>query len=31
LEDNKPTGVKGKLINKIFIAPTMGPWIQIEC
>jgi large subunit ribosomal protein L1 len=25
LEDNKPTGVKGKLINKIFIAPTMGP------
>ena len=31
LEDNKPTGVKGKLIKKIFIAPTMGPGIQIEC
>jgi len=30
LEDNKPTGVKGKLIKKIFIAPTMGPGIQIE-
>ena len=31
LEDNKPTGVKGKLIKKVFIAPTMGPSIQIEC
>ncbi|MCX6824612.1 MAG: 50S ribosomal protein L1 [candidate division SR1 bacterium] len=31
LEENKPTGVKGKLIKKIFIAPTMGPGIQIEC
>jgi large subunit ribosomal protein L1 len=31
LEDNKPAGVKGKLIKKIFIAPTMGPWIQVEC
>ena len=31
LEDNKPAGVKGKLIKKIFIAPTMGPGIQIEC
>jgi len=30
LEDNKPTGVKGKLIKRIFIAPTMGPGIQIE-
>lgn len=30
LEDNKPTGVKGKLIKKIYIAPTMGPGIQIE-
>lgn len=25
LEENKPTGVKGKLIKKVFIAPTMGP------
>ncbi len=30
LEENKPTGVKGKLIKKVFIAPTMGPGIQIE-
>lgn len=30
LEDNKPTGVKGKLIKKVYIAPTMGPWIQIQ-
>ena len=30
LEDNKPTGVKGKLIKKVFIAPTMGPGIQIQ-
>lgn len=30
LEDNKPTGVKGKLIKKIYIAPTMGPGIQIQ-
>jgi large subunit ribosomal protein L1 len=30
LEDSKPAGVKGKLIKKIFIAPTMGPGIQIE-
>ncbi len=30
LEDNKPTGVKGKLIKKIYIASTMGPGIQIE-
>lgn len=29
LEENKPSGVKGNLIKKIFIAPTMGPWIQI--
>ncbi|EKD24954.1 MAG: 50S ribosomal protein L1 [uncultured bacterium (gcode 4)] len=31
LEENKPVGVKGKLMKKIFIAPTMGPGIQIEC
>jgi len=30
LEDNKPAGVKGKLIKKVFIAPTMWPGIQIE-
>jgi len=31
LEDSKPTGVKGKLIKRAFIAPTMGPGIQIVC
>lgn len=30
LEDNKPTGVKGKLIKRVYIAPTMGPGITIE-
>lgn len=30
LEDNKPAGVKGKLIKKAFIAPTMGPGIRID-
>ncbi len=30
LEDNKPTGVKGKLIKKIYLAPTMGPGIEIS-
>lgn len=30
LEDSKPAGVKGKLIKRIFLAPTMGPGIQIE-
>jgi len=30
LEDNKPSGVKGKLIKRIFIAPTMGPGIQVS-
>lgn len=30
LEDNKPTGVKGKLIKRIYIAPTMGPGIQVQ-
>lgn len=30
VEDNKPTGVKGKLIKKVVIAPTMGPGVQVE-
>lgn len=30
LEDNKPVGVKGKLIKRIYIAPTMGPGIQVS-
>ena len=31
LEDNKPTGVKGKLVKRIYLASTMWPWIKIEC
>jgi len=30
VEDNKPSGIKWKLIKKIVIAPSMGPGIQIE-
>ena len=30
IEENKPTGVKGKLIKKVVIASTMSPGIQIE-
>jgi large subunit ribosomal protein L1 len=29
IEENKPSGVKGKLIKKIVIAPTMGAGITI--
>lgn len=31
LEENKPVGVKGKLIKKAVLSTTMGPGIQIEC
>lgn len=30
LIENKPSGVKGKLINKIVLAPTMGPWVPLN-
>jgi len=30
INNNKPTGVKGKLIKKIVISPSMGPAIQIQ-
>lgn len=30
VNDNKPAGVKGKLIKKIVVATTMGPGIQLE-
>lgn len=30
VEESKPTWIKGKLIKKIVIAPTMGPGIQIS-
>lgn len=30
LEDNKPAGVKGKLVKKVVLSPTMGPGVQVE-
>ena len=30
LNSNKPAGVKGKLIKKVNIAPTMGPSVQVD-
>lgn len=30
IEENKPSGIKAKLIKKIVIAPTMGIWIQVD-
>ncbi|PJA48297.1 MAG: 50S ribosomal protein L1 [candidate division SR1 bacterium CG_4_9_14_3_um_filter_40_9] len=30
LEENKPVGVKGKLVKKAVLSTTMGPGIQIE-
>ena len=29
INSHKPTGVKGKLIKKVVIAPTMGPGVSI--
>lgn len=29
LEDNKPSGVKGKLIKKVVLAPSMGPGVTV--
>ncbi len=29
VQDNKPAGVKGKLLRKVVLAPTMGPGIQV--
>lgn len=31
VEDNKPAGIKAKLLRKVVIAPTMGPGVQIIC
>ncbi len=31
LEDNKPAGIKGKLIKKVVLSPTMGPGAQVDC
>ena len=30
LNANKPAGVKGQLIRKVNIAPTMGPSVQVD-
>jgi hypothetical protein len=30
IEENKPTGVKGKLVKKVVIATTMSPGVQVE-
>lgn len=30
LEENKPAGIKGKLIKKVVLSPTMGPGVQLE-
>ncbi len=30
LEENKPAGIKGKLIKKVVLSPTMGPGVQVE-
>ena len=30
MEENKPSWVKGNLIKKIVLAPTMWPWVQVE-
>lgn len=30
LMENKPSGIKGKLIKKVVLAPTMGPGVQVE-
>jgi len=30
IEDSRPAGVKGKLIRKIVVTPTMGPAVPIE-
>jgi len=30
INENKPAGIKGKLIKKVVISPTMGPGVQVE-
>ena len=29
IEENKPTGVKGKLVKKVVVATTMSPGVQV--
>ncbi len=29
LNEAKPSGIKGKLVEKIVLAPTMWPWVQV--
>lgn len=30
IEENKPSGVKGKLVKKVVISTTMSPWILVQ-
>lgn len=30
ISENKPAGIKGKLIKKVVVSPTMGPGVQVE-
>jgi len=30
IEDNKPAGIKGKLVKKVVLSPTMGPGVGVE-
>jgi large subunit ribosomal protein L1 len=29
VQENKPTGIKGKLVQKVVLAPTMWPGVQV--
>lgn len=29
VQENKPTGIKGKLVQKVVLAPTMGVGVQV--
>ena len=31
IDENKPTGVKGKLIKKVVLSTTMSPGVNVEC
>jgi large subunit ribosomal protein L1 len=30
INDSKPTWVKGKLIKKVVVSSSMGPWVPLE-
>jgi ribosomal protein L1 len=29
IEENKPSGIKGKLVKKVVLSTTMSPWINM--